>query len=39
MRMSDDSLKKIAPNLELSNQFLYEFTRGVDCENPRDILF
>ena len=37
--MSDDSLKKIAPNLELSNQFLYEFTTGVDCENPKDILF
>ena len=37
--MSEESLKKIAPTLELSNQFLYEFTRGVDCENPRDILF
>ena len=37
--MSDDSLKKIAPTLELSNQFLYEFTRGVDCENPKNILF
>ena len=39
MPMSEDSLKKIAPTLELSNQFLYEFTRGVDCENPKDILF
>jgi hypothetical protein len=39
MPMSEDSLKKIAPTLELSKQFLYEFTRGVDCENPKDILF
>ena len=39
MSMSEASLKKIAPTLELSNQFLYEFTRGVDCENPKDILF
>ena len=37
--MREDSLKKIAPTLELSNQFLYEFTRGVDSENPKDILF
>ena len=39
MPMSEESLKKIAPTLELSNQFLNEFTRGVDCENPKDILF
>ena len=39
MPMSEESLKKIAPTLELSNQFLYEFTKGVDCENPKDILF
>ena len=39
MPMSEDSLKKIAPTLELSNQFLYEFTKGVVCENPKDILF
>jgi len=39
MPMSEASLKKIAPTLELSNQFLYEFTREVDCENPKDILF
>ena len=39
MPMSEDSLKKIAPTLEFSNQFLNEFTRGVDCENPKDILF
>ena len=39
MPMSDDSLKKIVPTLELSNQFFYEFTRGVDCENPKNILF
>ena len=37
--MSEDSLKKIVPTLELSNQFLYEFIKGVDCENPKDILF
>ena len=39
MPISEDSLKNIAPTLELSNQFLYDFTRGVDCENPKDILF
>ena len=39
MPMSEDSLKKIAPTLEFSNQFLYELTTGVDCENPKDILF
>ena len=39
MPMSEDSLKKIAPTLELSNQFLYELTTGVDCKNPKDILF
>ena len=39
MPISEDSLKKIAPTLELSNKFLYDFTRGVDCENPKDILF
>ena len=39
MPMSEESLKKIAPTLELSNQFLNEFTKGVDCENPKDILF
>ena len=39
MPISEDSLKKIAPTLELSNQFLYDFTRGVDCENPKDSLF
>ena len=39
MPMSEDSLKKIAPTLELSNQFLFELTTGVDCENPKDILF
>ena len=39
MPMSEDSLKTIAPTLELSNQFLYEFTKGVDCENSKDILF
>ena len=39
MPLSEVSLKKIAPTLELSNQFLYELTTGVDCENPNDILF
>ena len=39
MPMSEGSLKKIAPTFELSNQFLYEVTKGVDCENPKDILF
>ena len=37
--MSEDSLKKIAPTLELSSQFLCELTTGVDCKNPKDILF
>ncbi len=39
MPMSEDSIKKIAPTLESSNQILHEFTKGVDCENPKDILF
>ena len=39
MPMSEESLKKISPTLELSSQFLYELTTGVDCENPKDILF
>ena len=39
MPMSEDSLKKIAPSLESSNQFLYDFIREVDCKNPKDILF
>ena len=39
MPMSEESLKKISPTLELSNQFLYELTTVVDCENPKDILF
>ena len=39
MPISEDSLKKIAPTLELSNQFLYELTSAVDCKNPKDILF
>ena len=34
MPMSEESLKKLAPTLELSNQFLYELITGVDCENP-----
>ena len=37
--MSENSLQKIAPTLESSNQLLYESTRGVDCKNPKDILF
>ena len=39
MPMSEDSLKKIAPTIDFSNQFLYELITGVDCENPQDILF
>ena len=39
MPISEDSIKKIAPTLELSNQFLNEFIKEVDCENPKDIIF
>ena len=39
MPMSEESLKKIAPTIETSNKFLSEFTRGVDCKNPKDILY
>ena len=39
MPMSEESLKKIAPTLESSNKFLNEITKGVDCKNPKDILF
>ena len=37
--MSTETLKKIAPTMQMSNQFLYELTRGIDCENPKDLLF
>jgi len=37
--MSTETLKKIAPTLQMSNQFLYELTRGIDCKNPKDLLF
>ena len=39
MPMSEESLKKIAPTMQMSNQFLYELTRGIDCKNPKDLLF
>jgi hypothetical protein len=39
MSMSTESLKQIAPTLQMSNQFLYELTRGIDCKNPKDLLF
>ena len=37
--MSTETLKKIAPTLQMSDQFLYELTRGIDCKNPKDLLF
>ena len=39
MPMSGDSLIKISPTLKLSNKFLNKLITGVDCENPKDILF
>ena len=37
--MSTETLKKIAPTLQMSDQFLYELTRGIDCMYPRDLSF
>ncbi len=37
--MSNESLKKIAPTLQMSNQILNEITKGIDCKNPKDLLF
>ena len=37
--MSDSSLTKITPTLELSESILGEMIMNVDCENPQDIKF
>ena len=37
--MSDSSLAKITPTLELSESILGEMVMNVDCENPQDIKF
>ena len=37
--MSDSSLAKITPTLELSESILGEMVMNVDCENPEDIKF
>ena len=34
-----DKNKKTMSQPRLRNEFKIEFTRGVDCENPKDILF
>ena len=37
--MSDSSLAKITPTLELSESILGEMVMNVDCENPQDKKF
>lgn len=37
--MSESSLAKITPTLELSESILGEMVMNVDCENPQDIKF
>ena len=39
MSMSDSTLSKITPTLELSNSMFNELKMYVDCENPKDIMF
>ena len=39
MPMSDSTLSKISPTLELSNSMFNELKMYVDCENPKDIMF
>ena len=39
MPMSDSTLSKISPTLELSNSMFNELKMNVDCENPKDIMF
>ena len=37
--MSDSSLAKITPTREMSEAYLGEMTKDIDCENPQDIKF
>ena len=39
MPISDSTLSKISPTLELSNSMFNEIKNYVDCENPKDIMF
>ena len=39
MPISDSTLSKISPTLELSNSMFNELKMYVDCENPKDIMF
>ena len=39
MPMSDSTLSKISPTLELSNSMFNELKMYVDCDNPKDIMF
>ena len=39
MPISDSTLSKISPTLELSNSMFNELKMYVDCDNPKDIMF
>ena len=39
LAMSEETLSKFLPTIELSNGIFKEFTMPVDCENPKDIKF
>ena len=39
MPISESTLSKIKPTIEMSNGMFNEYKAYVDCENPKDILF
>ncbi|WP_440925175.1 hypothetical protein [Candidatus Pelagibacter sp.] len=39
LAMSEETLSKFLPTLEVSNEIFNEFIAPVDCENPKDIKF
>tara|TARA_B100001758_G_scaffold86321_1_gene73460 strand:- start:813 stop:1169 length:357 start_codon:yes stop_codon:yes gene_type:complete len=39
MPMSEETLAKITPTLEMTNGYFNEFIMAVDCENPQDIKY
>ena len=39
LAMSEETLSKFLPTLEVSNEIFNEFIAPVDCENPKDVKF
>tara|TARA_B100000029_G_scaffold476390_1_gene520490 strand:+ start:440 stop:796 length:357 start_codon:yes stop_codon:yes gene_type:complete len=37
--LSENTLAEIAPTIDLSNKMLDELITGVDCKNPKDLLY